>query len=249
MRIRVLVPLTLEGVGDEPMHELLELYAQVGAKSTELSVAKITGGPSTVEQHYDEALAAGYAVMEAERAEREGCDAVLNACFGDPGLRACREAVRIPVMGTGLASMTVATTLGSAFGLVAVEENGIPLMRDLASSYGHAHRLAGIRPLGASVPEILGSSAPGEGRDTLLEQALVPARRLVEEDGADVLILGCGGLGNVGAPKWLEERLGVPVLDPNVTALKLTELLVVGGVAHSRTTYPPPRAKPRSHPG
>src|SRR5437773_8798057 len=59
----------------------------------------IERGPASIESEFDEALAAPDVIARAIEAERDGCDAVVVNCFGDPGVRAAREAVGIPVLG------------------------------------------------------------------------------------------------------------------------------------------------------
>src|SRR3972149_1668697 len=48
---------------------------------------------------------AGHAALECFAEHGEECDAVLLACFGDPGLFALREVSRAPVVGLAEASM------------------------------------------------------------------------------------------------------------------------------------------------
>jgi Asp/Glu/hydantoin racemase len=47
-----------------------------------------------------------------------------------------------------------------------------------------------------------------------------------------------------GINKELETELGVPVLDPDATAIRFTEMLVHLGQAHSKKAYPFPTPKP-----
>jgi allantoin racemase len=64
----------------------------------------------------------------------------------------------------------------------------------------------------------------------------------VEEDGAEVICLGCAGM--AGLDKRLEDALGLPVLDGVVCAVKLVEgLLAYGARTSKRRTYATPRAK------
>jgi allantoin racemase len=64
----------------------------------------------------------------------------------------------------------------------------------------------------------------------------------VKEDGAEVICLGCAGM--AGFDKALEKKLGVPVLDGFVCALKLLELFNQYGLRHSKVlTYAGPQSK------
>ena len=51
-------------------------------------------------------------------AERDGFDAVIIHCFVDPGLRAARERVRIPIVGLGEVTLKAAASLNGKIGMV-----------------------------------------------------------------------------------------------------------------------------------
>ena len=51
-------------------------------------------------------------------AERDGFDAVIIHCFIDPGLRAARERVRIPVVGPGEVTLRAGASLNRKIGMV-----------------------------------------------------------------------------------------------------------------------------------
>ena len=68
------------------------------------------------------------------------------------------------------------------------------------------------------------------------------AQRAIEEDGAEVICLGCAGM--TGLDKQLEKVLGVPVLDGVVSALKMIEGLIVYGAQTSKVgAYARPKEK------
>ncbi len=81
-------------------------------------------------------------------------------------------------------------------------------------------------------------------------RAVDQAVAAVEEDGADVIVMGCTGTGvdmAVQIEKAVEQRVGayVPVIDPVKTTMKLTEGLVATGMRHSKVAYPtPPSLRP-----
>jgi allantoin racemase len=77
---------------------------------------------------------------------------------------------------------------------------------------GLMDRLAGERPLEMTVAE----SASGDG--TLARMTAV-GRELVEQDGADVVVMGCAGMARHRRP--LQQALGVPVIDPVQAAVAM----------------------------
>ncbi len=73
------------------------------------------------------------------------------------------------------------------------------------------------------------------------EAILKEARLAIDEDGADVIVLGNTGMSTVA--EVLRERLEVPVVDPAVAGLTLATSLVHMGLTHSRHCYLPPLEK------
>ena len=68
------------------------------------------------------------------------------------------------------------------------------------------------------------------------------ARRMVEEDGAEVIVMGCASM--AGYSDDLEQGLGVPVLDPVAVTFKVAEALAQIGIRHSkRGLYATPEPK------
>jgi allantoin racemase len=56
--------------------------------------------------------------------------------------------------------------------------------------------------------------------------------KCVEEDGAEVVILGGGGFSGFG--KIISEKAGIPVIDPTTTTFKIMEALIGLGLNHSK---------------
>jgi Asp/Glu/hydantoin racemase len=127
------------------------------------------------------------------------------ACFGDPGLHALRDQTGLPVVGIQEAAVSAALTLGQRFGVIAILPGSIPRHLRAFGAMGVRDRLAGDRALGLTVAEL---ASEARSRAAMLETA----RRLRDEDGADVLILGCAGMARYRPV--LEAALGLPVVDP-----------------------------------
>ena len=105
------------------------------------------GGPASIESMWEEYLYVPPLMELAVELEREGFDAIVPGCFGDPGLDGLRELVAIPVVGPGATSMLVAANLGHKFGVVTVLESIVRPLANLAKLTGVADKLAsGLRP-------------------------------------------------------------------------------------------------------
>ena len=99
--------------------------------------------------------------------------------------------------------------LGQRFGVVAILDRSIPRHLRHLRQLGLIDRLAGDRALGIGVAGLSGAG--------VVDRIAEVGRRLIEEDGADVLILGCAGMGRHRPA--IEDRLGVPVVDPAQAAV------------------------------
>ena len=234
MRILVLLPLLKdEAIESETKREI----ARIASPLVEYSVKSLTAGPASIESEFDDRVASPYVLEEIVKAERDGFDAVFVSCMGDVATNAARELVSIPVIAPYQTSMAVASTLGDKFGVVTIMENIVPNFLRKAREYGLAENLAGVRSIDVPVLEL------DRRREQVLEALVQESRKLVDEQGADSIILGCTGL--VGMAHLLQEKIGVPVLDPTPVALKFAELLVTSRISHSKKAYQKPPAKLR----
>lgn len=94
MKLRIITPITTVGFAS------IEPFLPLVRNDTELSHAQIEYGPASIECDYDEMLATPATVARIIEAERDGMDAVIINCMGDPGMQAGREVVRMPVIST-----------------------------------------------------------------------------------------------------------------------------------------------------
>ena len=70
-----------------------------------------------------------------------------------------------------------------------------------------------------------------------LEKLVCAAREAVHQDGADVILLGCGVMTDFAGALSIEHTLGVPVVDPLAAGVKTAETLAFLGLSHSRRGY------------
>ena len=138
--------------------------------------------------------------------------AFIIACYSDPGLHVCREATSRPVFGIAECGILTALSRGNRFGVLAIKQRSIPRHIRYLRQMGLMDRLAGERPLEMSVAE----TASGEGT---LARMIEAGRALKEQDGADVIVMGCAGMAR--HRRALELELGVPVIDPTQAAVTM----------------------------
>lgn len=200
-------------------------------------------GPASIESELDEALAVPDTVKRAIEAEREGADAIIIDCMGDPGLSACREVVSVPVLGPCQTGMHVAAMLGHRFSFITVLDRIRPMIDHLAAGYGLTDSFASFAAVDVPVLDI--EHDLNSLNQALTEQAITA----VTQDHAGAILLGCTGfLGCADAISagLAEQNLEVPVIDPIPLTLHIADALVKTGLSHSKQIYPLPGAKKRS---
>lgn len=182
--------------------------------------------PPFIETYEDEVKAAK-GMIELVRENEEEFDAFVIACHDDPNLDALKEITTKPVVGIGEASMKIASMLGHQFSVIQTTEHSIPIKESLVRKYHLQDVLASIRaPRG------------GTKEQNDLEKYSEAARAAIEEDRAEVIVLGCAGM--TGLDEDLKNELGVPVLDGVICGLTIATGLVKHGVSTSkvRKYYP-----------
>ena len=126
--------------------------------------------------------------------------------------------------------MHVAATLGHKFSIIVGRRKWIPRMESNVYIYGLERKLASFRPIEFTVPRM------GLEPEKLKKAILTEAKKAVEEDGAEVIVLGCTM--ESGFMKELTSKLKVPVLDAVVISWKYAEMMAdlyrKVGLAHSK---------------
>ena len=222
MKIFVINPNTSESMTDH-IREALE---SVKRSDTELTVTCPSKGPNTIESAYDEAYAIPPTLELVKKANAEGYDAVILACFSDPGLEAAKEISTIPVVGIEEATLHMAAMLGAKFSIMTPRKQRIASKCEHVHMRGLAHFLASVRSLDLSVAET--DADPAKTKRRLMEVA----NAAVETDGAEVIIMGCAGM--AGYAEEIEQALKIKVLDPAAVALKTAEAMADLGLTHSK---------------
>lgn len=212
----------------------------VAAPTTEVIAVQPSFGPASIECHYDEAIAAaGVAEQMRLAADQVGSppDAVMIACFGDPGLDAAREATAAPVIGIAQAAFHAAALVATSFSVVTTLTRTCVMAERLLQRYGFAPQCRGVH--GTDIP-VLDLESCGEDVIHALERA---AREALARDRSGAIVLGCAGMAPLCAT--LSGRLGVPVIDGVGAAVKFAESLVALGLRTSKHgDYAAPVAKP-----
>jgi len=196
----------------------------------------VRNGTTLLDSLYEGALADAFCLEAGLSAEADGYDAVCINTMSDSGLHALRSRLNIPVVGTGRSSFFLAADLGRKFSVVTMWPEWYWLYEKLAKDTGLGDRLASIRDIGVrpDTQELLA------GKEDFVFAALEEqCLRAIEEDGADVLILGSTTMHQSAG--YLQPRLPVPLINPGLLAFKQCELLLGLGLSQSKRAWPAPK--------
>lgn len=205
---------------------IAEQLDRIRHPETDLSVVTTVGAPLSIQSARDAALATPPMLKMIERANEEGVDAIVIACFSDPGLEAAKEVSAALVLGIEETTVHIASMLGHKYTILT------PLAVRIASKEQDVRRFkadpacASVRALGMTVLET------ERDPERTKERILRIAERAMEEDGTEVLILGCAGM--TGYAQDVERSLGVVVLDPTAVTFKVAEALAALGIRHCK---------------
>jgi len=217
------------------MTELMgEAARAVAAPGTEVVLATSRSGAASIEGHYDEALSVLGTIDEI--LEGDAADAYVIGCFGDPGLLAAREVTAAPVIGIAEAAMHAATFVATSFSIVTTLERTRVISEQLVRNYGMQDHCRRVRATDVAVLEL---EKPGSSARAII---LGECEEALRDDRAEAIVLGCAGMADLA--KYLEGRLGVPVIDGVAAAVKFAEAIVGMGLRTSKAgdlAYPLPK--------
>jgi Asp/Glu/hydantoin racemase len=181
------------------------------AGGPQIHCVTLAEGPPAVESQGDSDSVIG-PLCRLIRATDADAAAFVIACFSDPGLFSAREATKKPVLGIAECGILTALTLGHRFGVISILARSVPRHLRYIAAIGVAQRLAGDLPIGLGVLELADAR-------TTLARMIDTGRRLRDQHGADVLVMGCSGMSRYRDD--LEEAVQIPVVEPTQAAVAM----------------------------
>jgi allantoin racemase len=195
----------------------------------------VRAAPANYASEHDSVLADVSILDACKGAQAEGYDAVCIDTMSDSGLAAARSLLDIPVIAPGRASMLAALMLGERFSILIMWDRWRHLYRKTLAELDFGRHCASIRSIGVA-PDNQTLLAGKE--DEVFPRLLDAARACVEQDGAEVILLGSTTMHQ--AHGYLAARLPVPVINPGPLTYKLAEAALALGLKHSRKAFPTP---------
>ena len=180
------------------------------ADEADIECCTFPDGPFGIETDDDIELVKPLIVDRVEQAPEY--DAYVIACYSDPAAEECRERFDKPIFGIQESAVETAARGGRRFGVLALSDESIRRHIRRIRALGFSNQLAGELPLDITVDEAANDP-------DALERVIVQGRRLIEEEGAASLVLGCAGM--AALRRSAEQALAVPVIEPAQAAVRL----------------------------
>lgn len=230
MKLAVIIPVL--GMNDAMIASRIETLRKKASSATSFHIYKSQCGPLAIESRYDRQLAGDEVMRLACQSQRDGCDAAMVWCAGDPAVCAARELVDIPIIGTGEAGMLFAYHLAQSYCILTGDEELAATSYDVSVHAGLRSRLVSIRGIEMSVDELRNN------REVALDGLTCVAQKAIQEDNVHAFVFGCLALTGLG--EELSKRIGLPVVDSAICAVELAQALTGAGLHYSRRTYARP---------
>lgn len=219
------------GMTQEEMALRCRILEEYTAPDTQLAMVCPQSSGVELNSALDVVLAAPEIVQLAADGQNAGFDAVVLYCFSDPVIDACREALRIPVIGGAQASCLAALNVCRGFGVILADEARLPekklFLRTLGVSPERIGQIAAVNLNGIS---------PWADRETTFKKLLACGQKMMRETHTEAIVLGC--LSFLGLAEPLSRVLGIPVIDPAVAAVTTAESIVRQRLFTSKVSYP-----------
>lgn len=230
LRIAIIAPVNTSQFNDL----LLRAVTPVLPPDVDVSVHNLTEGHDCIQNRCNW-LQNGYPVVElAKHLQGQGYDGIWLSDFDMCGVEAAREAIGIPIIGGFPTSAFTALGLSQRFGILTILPSTLAMQQGHVLTYGQQDNFAGIAPIDCPVDQL-------SNVDVVVAKSFPVALKLIQEQGAQSLLLGCTGF--VGVAEKLSLMLSeslqtyVPVIDPNQAGICFLISLVRMKLRPSRLCY------------
>lgn len=189
------------------------------AEGTAMDVTHLTNCPPDIDFYYNKHMIEQSLFEEVMRSEEAGYDAVIVGCLYDPGVRVARELVDIPVIGPLEASFQMAANFGHSTMVLTDHRKAVPYIYDQARLNAQGATMRGVDAIDWYVKDMINDRA------AVARDVVTRSQEAAAKFGAETVIMGCTIIAAIYQEYLMEggEPSPVPILNPNLLALKLAE--------------------------
>jgi len=225
----------VEGFHDVWFGQMKESFRKVLRPETEVVIKSIKCGlrgdnPLDFANVYFTHLNKREVVEVIIQAEKEGFDAAVVGCFDDWGVNESKAVVDMPVIGPGESTMLFACQLGRKFAVIVANMPGlIAQIEEQIRQHCLQDRVI-PNPVRFDVHAFTETWEKGLQDPKFVADGVVKQARELVTEGADVIVVGCCGIGPfcsvAGLSKVKVGERDIPILDPMMVAMKSAEMAV-----------------------
>ena len=165
------------------------------------------------------------------QAEREGYDAVVPLGTLDLGVDGGKSAVDIPVVGPTEACLHVASLIGDRFGVMVYHPSLVTFSRAIIRRYSMEQHIVGFGVSGFDLPDLAAH------HDEVVANFVREATKLVDQGAEVIYPMGISQCPVHIKPQWLQEQVGVPVVEGIGTPIRMAGMLAGLGLSQSRVRW------------
>ena len=215
-KIMYLNPVAHQMANDRIFAAMAQTYKNSETEVHVVSLPNDVGRFSHIEYRSYEGLVTAGIIRATRQAAQEGFDALVIGCFYDTALSEAREVSgEMFVTAPCAASCEIAASLSNRFGIIVGRRKWVHQMQSTVNALGYGGQVSGFYQVG------LGVNAFHKDRQETEKRLLAAGAHAVSRDFAEALVLGCTM--EIGFYQQLETKLGIPVIDPSIAALKRAE--------------------------
>lgn len=223
------------GMPNDEIKKREEVTNSLARPGTKVTVEEVGIGPLSIESEIEAYMSIGPMLEWLFNLRKDNkYDAIIIGCAGDPGLGASRELMNVPVIGPAESAYHIACMVADRFSVISpLQAGGVRTADDIvarAREMGISSRLASVEFVEMPIVEMWRDDS-----SVVIKQATSAIHKAIE-NGAGAAVLGCMSMAfRTAKTKW---DLGIPVINPLSTAIKVAESFVDMGILQSRVTYP-----------
>jgi allantoin racemase len=233
-KIAFIVPSAATGKLSGELARREKILRTIASPDTKVDIYGLEKDPEkstigVIQSAYDAAIEVPKILKCAIKAEKEGYQALIISCGGDPGVEPLREIVNIPIIPPGMAAQHVCSMLGRRFSILTTGI-GSPRRAEIHERNGLL-KMVSIHPIGLSVSEVRIK------QEEAFEAMVREGKRAVNEYGANSVTYGCMSMGFLMVDEKLTQEIGVPAVNPVKVSIKIAEMMIDLGLTHSKLAY------------
>lgn len=221
MELKFIIPIT--GNQEVKFSEIGTYLKPYLHPETHIQFTNLVKGFSSVETELAGMFNGTEVVMDIYRKNSTDFHGVFIDCFDDPGVYACREIGKFPVIGPYQAAISTALSLAERIGIITTDEAGILNEEKKARSMGLENRIVSVQAVDLPVAGIR------DEKEKVLSDLEELCKKMVNQDRVSAICLGCTAMFYVSdelKSRLYKNGIRVNIIEPILNGVLTLENIV-----------------------